>query len=145
MKPEALDALVVDRELGELSPEAVDLLEAYLRLCPEARGPAETMAGAVRATREAVRGSPDLAPVSRLRPVAADFRSPWLARAAAALLALGAGVVLGRYTGGTDASVPSPQPGAAQSAPDARGKGLWTRYEIACDVRSGAYTLARHP
>ena len=46
MNPQYLESLLSDRELGELSPEAADLLEAYLRLSPEAR----VRAGAMAAT-----------------------------------------------------------------------------------------------
>lgn len=144
MTPETLDALVVDRELGELSPEAVDLLDAYLRLCPDARGPAEAMAGTVRATRDAVRLFPDLAPVPRLSPGVCVFRSPWLARAAAAALMLGAGVGIGRYAGHPGAGTSSPQTAAAPSAPETRG-GPWARYHVAYDARCGTYTLAHNP
>ncbi len=142
MKPEALDALVVDRELGELSPEAADLLDAYLRLCPDARGPAEAMADAVRATRDAVRRFPDLAPVPQMNPATPVFRSPWFARAAAALLVLGTGVGIGRYTDDPGAGTSSPQ---TVAAPDARAGGPWARYQVAYDTRSGTYTLARNP
>lgn len=145
MNPETLEALVIDRELGELSPEAADLLEAYLRLSPAARGPAEAMAGTVRATRDAVRLSPDLAPVPHLNPATSVFRSPWFARAAAAIVVLGAGVGIGRYTSDPGAGSPSPLTGAAPSARGPRGSGPWARYQVAYDARSGTYTLARHP
>jgi anti-sigma factor RsiW len=45
MKPETLEARLIDRALGELTPEAAELVEEYLALHPEAaRRGAETSA-----------------------------------------------------------------------------------------------------
>lgn len=54
MKPESLEGLLIDRALGELSPQVAELLEAYLQANPIAARQAaawtETWRSAVRAT-----------------------------------------------------------------------------------------------
>lgn len=54
MKPESLEGLLIDRALGELSPEVAELLNAYLSANPAAAEQAaawtETWRSAVRAT-----------------------------------------------------------------------------------------------
>ncbi len=145
MNPETLEALVVDRELGELSPEAADLLEAYLRLSPEARVRAGAMAATVDVARATVRKHPGLAPVPRAGPVPLPGWTSWLARAAAAALLLGGGVWIGRRAEPGGAGTPA-APSAAVSAPGAaRAANPWARYQVAFDARRGAYTIARHP
>ncbi len=138
MNPETLEALVVDRELGELSPEAVDLLDAYLRLSPEARARAGAMAATVGVARTTVRRFPGLAPVPR------PGWTPWLARAAAALLMLGAGILIRQFAGRTPDAGSAPVI-AAREAPSVRAGNLWARYRVAYDAHRGAYTIARNP
>lgn len=145
MNPEALEALVVDRELGELSPEAADLLEAYLRLNPEAHARAGAMAATVGVARATVRKHPGLAPVPRLIPVALPGWTSWLARAAAAVLLLGCGIWIGRRAEVGSAVAPAAPLVAASGAPAARAANPWARYQVAFDARRGAYTVARHP
>ena len=144
MNPETLEALVIDRELGELSPEAADLLEAYLRLSPAARDGAAAMARTVGATREAVRRFPDLAPVPCVKPARAAYWTPWLAHAAAAVLMLGAGILIGQFAGRTPDAAPAPAL-AVRETPAGRSGNLWARYKVAYDARRGAYTIARNP
>jgi hypothetical protein len=146
MKSETLTALAIDRELGELPPETAELFDDYLRSHPEARREAEAMTDAVRAARDAVRRFPDLAPVAIARTggIRIVGSGPWLARAAAAVLAVGIGVWVGRQTA---------DPGAASARQDSGSRiadsgfndGPWARYHVAYDARRGAYTLAPHP
>ncbi|MBM4156263.1 MAG: hypothetical protein FJ221_14730 [Lentisphaerae bacterium] len=145
MNPEALEALVVDRELGELSPEAADLLEAYLRLSPEARASAGAMAAAVGVARATVRNHPGLAPIPRPGPVPLPGWTSWLARAAAAVLLLGGGIWIGRRAEVGSAGIPAGPAVAATGSPAARAANPWARYQVAYDARRGAYTVARHP
>lgn len=144
MNAETLESLVVDRELGELSPEAADLLDAYLVLRPEARGQAEAMAAAVGVARTTVRKFPGLAPIPRRGPVPLSGWTPWLARAAAAALLLGGGVWIGRRADVLTAGASSPS--SAASAPGAApAANPWARYQVAFDARRGAYTISRNP
>ncbi|MCY3767257.1 MAG: hypothetical protein OXH06_17705 [Gemmatimonadetes bacterium] len=70
MKPESLEGLLIDRALGELSPEVTELLDAYLQANPAAAEQAaawtETWRGAVRATAFDVEGR--LQPLPKLKP-----------------------------------------------------------------------------
>ncbi len=54
MKPETLEALLLDRALGELSPEVAELLEAHLDHSPEAARQADRLAATVQQARQAV-------------------------------------------------------------------------------------------
>lgn len=146
MKPETLSALLMDRELGELPPDARELLEAYLALVPGAQFEAAAVARVVGLARETVCQFPDL---SRPAPGAGRHPKirplPWLrsgqVRAAAvvvvaAVAGLWAGYQTGlaagasgraklAYSGGDRA------PGAEAGRP--RYEGLWTRYRVAYD------------
>jgi hypothetical protein len=139
MNAEALESLVVDRELGELSPQTADLLEAYLRLSPEAR----TRAGAMAATVGVARVTAEKVP--RMRPVPLPGWTSWLARAAAAALLLGGGVWIGRRAAVGAAGTSAVPSVAASGSPSARAANPWARYQVADDARRGAYTIARNP
>jgi hypothetical protein len=60
MKPEILEALLVDREFGELSPDVVALLDAFLAQNPSAATPAVAVAETVRLTRDSVVRPPEM-------------------------------------------------------------------------------------
>jgi hypothetical protein len=136
MKSETLRSLLVDRELGELAPDVVELLDTYLAFVPEARAEAETMARTVQTARETVRRFPDLAATA---PMTATSRveaiRPWFAPslAYAATLVAVAGIAMwlgfraGVSASGTDKTA------AAARAPDHRFEGLWTQYQIVYD------------
>jgi anti-sigma factor RsiW len=49
-----IERLLIDRRLGELQPDAARLLEAYLELCPGARGAAEHVEATMTLARQAV-------------------------------------------------------------------------------------------
>jgi anti-sigma factor RsiW len=98
MKSETLDALLIDRALGELAPETNELLEAYLAQTPAAAGQAEaTVRTVAEARRTAVPSGPTTAP--RFDSVAAalrrEERRTRLRRGARIALRVAAGVVLG--------------------------------------------------
>ena len=54
MNSESLEALVLDRSFGELSPEAEELLAAYLELHPEAMREVEKIEASLSITKAAV-------------------------------------------------------------------------------------------
>lgn len=60
MNSESLEALVLDRSFGELSPEAEELLAAYLELHPEAMREAEKIEASLSITKAAVTARSDL-------------------------------------------------------------------------------------
>lgn len=146
MRAETLRALLMDRELGELSPEARELLEAYLSLEPGAQSEAGAVARAVNLARETVCRFPDLArPTQALGQRVNLHRllgeNPWLMRAAAVVIAAAsAGLWLGYQTGLAAGAVGKPalaHAGRGRSQLVQAGtpsyEGLWTRYRVAYD------------
>lgn len=147
MKSETLRSLLVDQELGELAPDVVELLEAYLATVPEARAEADAMAHTVHVARETVRRFPELVATptatatSRVETIYPWF-APWLAYAAVliavAWIAAWFGFQAGVSKTGVDRVV------VAARAPDHRFEGLWTQYHIVYD--SGrAFVVAKQP
>jgi hypothetical protein len=67
MKIETLEALLIDRALGALSPDVAELLESYLIQNPDAAQQANGLASTVQLARTAVAG-PN-APTSPLPPL----------------------------------------------------------------------------
>ena len=108
MKSESLHALVLDHHLGELSPEAAELLEHHLAANAPAQAEAERLLQSLHATREAVLRHPELARVpvttqAAARAVTRPSRPSLmrgLARAAAVLLLAALAGVLGHMTAG---------------------------------------------
>ena len=135
MNQQTLRALLLDRELGELSPEASILLDAYLAEHPEweneSRDTAELLRLATATTRRfPERGHAGSSPVS--------FR-PWtshriLAVAASVVLFAGLSIVTayqigrGQSTAAETPATPSPSPQIAVSS--ARTSLPWARYEL---------------
>lgn len=158
MKPESLNALVLDRELGELSPEAAELLDHYLAEQPESAAAARSLRGTVAATRAAVRRFPELA-----RPEAdsapdrlglAAVRLPsgprfnWtpLALAASVMILLGGAAWLG-FRAGEDSAQRAEKPVKPPPALHTRTvqtAGPWTRYALATDPRGGLTVVRRN-
>ncbi|MDF1824810.1 MAG: hypothetical protein P1U68_09220 [Verrucomicrobiales bacterium] len=60
MKPESLDALMIDHALGELPREVAELLDAYLLENPEESSRASLLREAIGATDSVVQRRPDL-------------------------------------------------------------------------------------
>ena len=66
MKTDTLETLMLDQAMGELRPEVVELLEAYLTHAPEAAREAAGLVATIRLARQATA----LAPASLRRPLA---------------------------------------------------------------------------
>lgn len=157
MKTETLQALLVDRELGELPPDVAELLNAYLEMTPAARQEQDAMSKTVRTARETVRRFPELArgteaqPAPRVVPLA-RWLAPWLARAAvmAALAGLSAWVGyragVGSIPAGSLRLADAGKAATATSGPAGAGfKDLWARYDVAFDRQRGTFTIAKQP
>jgi hypothetical protein len=157
MNPQSLHALVIDRHAGELSPEAVELLDLHLAQHPSARAEADRIIQALHATSEAVLQHPELGrvvPQERVAPAATRRVStlPWLAwAAAAALLAAvtGAGGFIAGRAQHSDAGqspvvkdVPSsPVIAVAQTAP--RKQSPWAQYRMTFDPSGQGVQVVR--
>ena len=144
MNPETLRGLLVDRELGELAPDIVELLDAYLEAVPAARSEANAMARTVSTARQTVRRFPDLAPTSetetesRVIPMI-SWLAPWLARAAALVAVAGLAAWIGYHAGVSGSSAGRTK--VVARAVDHRFDGLWTRYQVAYDSHRAAFVV----
>jgi hypothetical protein len=100
MKPEYLERLLIDRELGELAPEVMVLLEEYLELSPEVREQADTTRNLLQLARAATAGPREVPQVKlgleRLRHAQ---QSAWWRARAAEWVRLAAAVAIGLSLG----------------------------------------------
>lgn len=142
MNPKSLEALVMDRCLGELSPEAEELLDAYLEVRPDSRKLAAGVAEAIAVAGMAVTDSPEFFagqdpendhPAKREETNVPAPRWVWMNAAAAIALLFAAGI--GGYLAGSrsdssrlSASFPEKDSTSLFSNPS---PGPWARYRIA--------------
>lgn len=149
MNIKTLQALVVDRHLGELSPEAVELLEFYLAEHEEARIEAQRVVNSLGVMEKAVLPViPALEEKVEVEVEVVDFKVKaatrrigmmWLARAAGvALLAGSAGIWYGRSlpkeATGEPVMMAASQP--AKSSP-------WARYRLELNPQAGGMQVVR--
>lgn len=142
MKTESLQALLADRELGELDPEVADLLDAHLAACPEARREAEAMARTVATVRAAFRSQPGVAAVRPSPSHRLLAGRPWpriLVQAAGIALLLGLGAAAGYLAGASATGLPATTLASAVPVAPSGGRyeGLWTRYQPVVDPLLG--------
>jgi anti-sigma factor RsiW len=143
MKPESLDALLIDRELGELSPETAELLAAWLAEHPESAATVPSIHRTVETTSAAVRRFPELGrPESNVIALpSARFRVVPFALAASILVLLGGTAWLGFHAGRQSAQEPLTgshrEPPMAASANAAKQNGPWARYTVVSDPQGG--------
>ncbi len=132
MKPEHLEALLIDRALGELSPEVAELLEDYLRGDPAAQREADRWMRCVADTAQTMSTA---GPLRRPGPSdGADGRRAWRLRiAAAAVLLLVAAIAIPLARLGTQ---PPSSPAESWAPP-------WATYDIAYDAARGGFTVAQ--
>ncbi len=152
MKLSSLHALVIDRQCGELSPEAIELLDLHLAQHAEARAEAERILQTLHITREAVVRHPELGRVAPLAvgPAAAAptlslkrsrFVSlTWLARAAAMVLLVAVTTAGGFLAGRSSvpAMVQNQKPAASSRAitlaqANPRQSSPWAQYRMSVD------------
>ena len=151
MKKETLNSLLIDRELGELMPEMVELLEAYLVAVPTAQVEAKAMAQTVATARTAVRGLP--VPISmETRFVPSRWFATWpsvLARAAVLLALLGVSAWLGFRSGVVrQAARQAPTTLVVASAPMPKAHEFqrqWARYQLAYDEKQKGFVVQNMP
>lgn len=148
MKTSSLHALVIDRHFGELTPEAVELLDLHLARHPEARAEAERILASLAVTQDAVLRHPELArvapaPVEKAVVSAARraFIMPWLARAAVmALLAAVTGAA-GFYIGQSGSRTAAATVETPEAAP--RKASPWARYRMSFDPAGEGMQVVR--
>ncbi len=149
MKPESLHALLIDRELGELPSETVELLESWLAEHPESAAAVPTIRRTLETTSAAVRRFPELGrPESNVIALpAARFRLIPLALAASVLILLSGAAWLGFRAGqgsAQKAMAGNPrEPVTAAPATAIKNNGPWARYALASDPRGGLTVVRR--
>ncbi len=159
MNAQSLQALVIDRHLGELSPEASELLALHLAQHPAAQKEADRILEALAVTGQAVVRHADLAPVGPLReapkPTPAPAKAGWLtpgllAKAAAVLLlaagCAGAGFYAGKAQSPTAGAPIGGAPVVASTTPPAsapRADRPWANYKLSQDPDGGGLRVVR--
>jgi ferric-dicitrate binding protein FerR (iron transport regulator) len=149
MKPESLHALLIDRELGELSSETGELLEAWLAEHPASAPAVASIRRTLATTSAAVRRFPELGrPESNVIAFpTARFRWVSLAMAASILVLLGGTTWLGFRVGqqsARNAVAGSPTESAAVPPANAvKHDGPWARYALASGPRGGLTVVRR--
>lgn len=117
MNRKTLEALVIDRELGELSEEAAELLDAYLAEHPEEMAARDSLCSLLGDTRSALKKQPLPIPATQAVAPWKKFSGPqvpsWLAQAAIFLLCLCGGAALGWHLRSMAQPLSSPDSGAA--------------------------------
>jgi hypothetical protein len=150
MQTESLQALLIDRELGELSSEAVELLEAWLaehadaaEAVPDIRRTCATARAAVRRFPELVRPEANLITWPPRR-----FRWVPLALAASLLVLLGGtawvGFRAGRASRSETVATDHREAGIAPSDNAVKYDRPWAQYRLVSDPRGGLSVIRRH-
>ena len=158
MKPESIEMLAMDRAFGELTPQAEELLDAWLAAHPDAAHSVTVVDDALALTRRALpeetslRGSmlefSSLVAEQKRSESRAYFRQ-WLQLAACLLVGLGVGWHLAgvpQHPNKAVAANPLPAPAPiAPATPEAQDPGIWSvaawRQRESHVVNHPAYTL----
>ncbi|MFM7182809.1 MAG: hypothetical protein ACKO2G_15280 [Verrucomicrobiales bacterium] len=135
MNQQTLRALMLDRELGELTPEAALLLNAYLSEHPEWKSESRETTDLLRLASESTRRFPE-------RGHAASAPASSWNRASTRLLAMAAGVVLFAglaitfaYRVGREHAIAAERPASPSSSPQLASTSPqtalpWARYQL---------------
>lgn len=150
MKIESLHALVIDHHLGELAPEAAEMLEHFLELHPESRTEAERIRESLAVTAKTVQHHPELAfvttsPASITKPRTFTLWQRPARTAAVAALALitgFSGFIAGRTSSSTSVTNIAPAI-APEQPPAARTPSPWARYRLVANSTKGGMTVVR--
>lgn len=101
MKPETVEALLIDRAMGELTPEAAELLEAHLAGDPDGARRVGGLAAVVQQARQAVALAEEAPPplaIARLQQARRDQRQrAFLGELSRLAACLALGLALGWY------------------------------------------------
>lgn len=130
MKTDSLRALLIDQQLGELPPEASELLDAFLARSPEAEAEATKMQAALGLTERTVNERADLFRVEEesKRTLSYPIALGLFRAAAFAIVFLFVGL-FGFYLGNQK----SPQTRNSQSLLASTEKSPWAQYRLSED------------
>jgi ferric-dicitrate binding protein FerR (iron transport regulator) len=149
MKPESLQALLIDRELGELSSDTIELLEAWLADHPESAAAIPPLRRTLATTKTAVRRYPALARPGLDAIQLPRWRVGWapLALAASVLILLGGtawvGFRAGRQSAQQIMARSQIKPGEGPPAKAVNAGGPWARYALASSPHGGLRVVRR--
>lgn len=149
MKSESLHALLIDRELRQLSSDTAELLEAWLAEHAESAAVVSSIRRTLETTSAAVRRFPELArpEFNVIALPAPRFRLIPLALAASILILLGGAAWLGFRAGQVSAQKAMAgnhrEPATAPPANAVKNGGPWARYALASDPRGGLTVVRR--
>ncbi len=130
MNPDSLKALLIDQQLGELSPETSELLDAYLAGSPEMESEIEKMRAALGITERTVNLRPDLFRAEREKPRAFAFSFSPVTFRAAALAVMMVIAALGGFFFGQNRSIEPNRPSSLLAMTD---KAPWAKYRLSED------------
>lgn len=150
MKTESLHALVIDHHLGELSPEAAEMLEHFLALHPESRAEADRLRETLAVTATAIQRHPELAlvPISSVsvnKPRATIWRAQAARAASVAALALItsiAGFMMGRSSPRVPDAASTTESSKAEPSTTSPSS-PWARYRLVANSTKGGMTVVR--
>ena len=142
MKPESLNALIIDRHFGELSPEAEELLEHHLAAHVEARAEAERILQSLNVARDAVLRHPELGsvpvePIVMPRVATRSAIMPWLAHAAALAVLAGVGGFFAGRSNVEDTAA------SVEKTPEPRRESPWAKYRMSFDPAGEGVQVVR--
>jgi hypothetical protein len=144
MNPQALQALIIDEQCGELTPEVAELLQAHLSQNPDLRSEAERIKQTLAITERAVVMHPELArvPTADLQDDKRSkrgFAVTWLAKAASIALLASLTGAMGFIAGQRKI----PPPAATASQPSPRKESPWARYRFASEQGGKGMQIVR--
>jgi len=134
MKQETLQAFLVDRELGELTADVTELLDAYVAAVPAAQAEANATTRTVSTARDTIRRYPYLVPTAGTETEVIPIFL-WLARIAAVIAVAAIAGWVGYRTGHAGKTAPT--------VVENRVHGVWAQYQVAYDSRRGAFVVAQ--
>ena len=149
MKPESLQALIIDQHAGELTPDVADLLDAYLASNPAAQEEAARILDALSLTSQAVVQHPELARVStRATHAVPRTRQRWTPplwlKAAAVVMLAALTAMAGFWVGRAQPVSGAGSSAIASTAPvSPRKDSPWAKYRMGPDPLGNGIRVVR--
>jgi len=145
MKTESLNALLIDRELGELTPETLELLESWLAQHPEQARDVTKLQQTLGIARTTVQRFPELGRAdSNIVSFGRTSMLVPLALAAGFVLMVGAASWAGFKIGRGSAEARSPIESKPSPTQVADRSGPWAQYALASSPQGGLTVVRKN-